>query len=273
MVRAGFSGRVSLLHENRFLLCIGLSWGIALPASAQSGAGSVTLAKAASTGVDGVTVTPPEFPGTINHPRKGFRDYQPADYGLMRRTSIPWNAIEVGTDRLRGPNHRAYEQNYADQGLTDRGSECQAGPLRLAGLERNGRAAARARRSTHLRLRPSGLSRAAAAMGGQARRGLGQRSAHSCRAGGPDRLLGRAPHAGTQGQATATAHRSLPKGVQTQTGAGPASQAGVHACGIWGLLRHLRHVGSLASHEGRGAVSLGWRARCAGRRVRRFNPP
>lgn len=98
MVRAGFSGRVSLLHENRFLLWIGLSWGIALTASAQSGAGSVTRAKAAATGVDGVMVTPPEFPGTINHPRKGYRDDQPDDYGLMRPTSMPWNAIEVGTD-------------------------------------------------------------------------------------------------------------------------------------------------------------------------------
>ena len=58
----------------------------------------MTVAKDASTGVDWVTVAPPEFPGAINNPLKGFRDYQPDGYGLLQRIYIPWNAIEAGTD-------------------------------------------------------------------------------------------------------------------------------------------------------------------------------
>ena len=58
----------------------------------------MTVAKDASTGVDWVTVAPPEFPGAINNPLKGFRDYQPDGYGLLQRIYIPWSAIEAGTD-------------------------------------------------------------------------------------------------------------------------------------------------------------------------------
>jgi len=98
VVRENFSGSVSRMHVKRFLLCSGLVWGIALAASAQSGTGAVTLAKDATTGVDWVTVAPPEFPGAINNPLKGFRDYQPDGYGLLQRIYMPWNAIEVGAD-------------------------------------------------------------------------------------------------------------------------------------------------------------------------------
>lgn len=58
----------------------------------------MTVAKDASTGVDWVTVAPPEFPGAINNPLKGFRDYKPDGYGLLLRIYIPWNVIEGGAD-------------------------------------------------------------------------------------------------------------------------------------------------------------------------------
>ncbi|MGL4420484.1 MAG: alpha/beta hydrolase family protein, partial [Gemmataceae bacterium] len=43
-----------------------------------------------------VTVEPPEFTGAINNPLKGFRDYKPDGYGLLKRTYIKWSDIEVG---------------------------------------------------------------------------------------------------------------------------------------------------------------------------------
>ena len=45
-----------------------------------------------------VTVTPPEFPGAINNPLKGFRDYKQDGYGLLKRQYIKWNDIEVCAD-------------------------------------------------------------------------------------------------------------------------------------------------------------------------------
>ncbi len=45
-----------------------------------------------------VTVTPREFPGAINNPLKGFRDYKRDGYGLLKRQYIKWNEIEVCAD-------------------------------------------------------------------------------------------------------------------------------------------------------------------------------
>jgi hypothetical protein len=45
-----------------------------------------------------VTVIPAEFHGAINNPLKGFRDYKPEGYGLLKRQYIKWNDIEVGAD-------------------------------------------------------------------------------------------------------------------------------------------------------------------------------
>lgn len=45
-----------------------------------------------------VTVAPSEFPGAINNPLKGFRDFKPGGYGLLKRHYIKWNEIEVGAD-------------------------------------------------------------------------------------------------------------------------------------------------------------------------------
>ena len=75
------------------ILCVGVPF-----ASAQSAAGSVSVAKDATTGVDWVTIAPPEFPGAINNPLKGYRAYKPEGYGLLERKYIPWNVIEVGAD-------------------------------------------------------------------------------------------------------------------------------------------------------------------------------
>ena len=86
------------MHVSRVLglfvvLCVGVPY-----TSAQSAAASVRVAKDATTGVEWVTVTPPEFPGAINNPLKGYRAYKPDGYGLLERIYIPWNAIEVGAD-------------------------------------------------------------------------------------------------------------------------------------------------------------------------------
>lgn len=43
-----------------------------------------------------VTVRPPEFQGAINNPLKGFRDYKEGGYGLLMRSYVDWNDIEVG---------------------------------------------------------------------------------------------------------------------------------------------------------------------------------
>ena len=45
-----------------------------------------------------VTVTPPEFPGAINNPLKGFREYKKDGYGLLQRQYIKWNDIEISSD-------------------------------------------------------------------------------------------------------------------------------------------------------------------------------
>ena len=45
-----------------------------------------------------VTVVPPEFPGAINNPLKGFRGYKEDGYGLLERQYIKWNDIEVSAD-------------------------------------------------------------------------------------------------------------------------------------------------------------------------------
>jgi len=45
-----------------------------------------------------VTVAPREFPGAINNPLKGFRDYKKDGYGLLKRQYIKWNEIEVCAD-------------------------------------------------------------------------------------------------------------------------------------------------------------------------------
>ncbi len=45
-----------------------------------------------------VTVAPPEFPGAINNPLKGFRDYKPDGDGLLKRQYIKWSDIEVSAD-------------------------------------------------------------------------------------------------------------------------------------------------------------------------------
>lgn len=75
----------------RMLAFIGLVWGIAHAANAQS-VGSTSIR-------DGwVTVLPPEFHGAINNPLKGFRDYRQDGYGLLKRTYIKWNDIEVCAD-------------------------------------------------------------------------------------------------------------------------------------------------------------------------------
>lgn len=42
-----------------------------------------------------VTVRPKEFPGAINNPLKGFRDYKQDGYGLLRRQYIKWSDIEI----------------------------------------------------------------------------------------------------------------------------------------------------------------------------------
>lgn len=43
-----------------------------------------------------VTVKPPEFEGAINNPLKGFRDYKEGGYGLLVRSYVKWNEIEIG---------------------------------------------------------------------------------------------------------------------------------------------------------------------------------
>lgn len=45
-----------------------------------------------------VTVHPAEFPGAINNPLKGFRDYKKDGYGLIEREYIKWSDIEVSAD-------------------------------------------------------------------------------------------------------------------------------------------------------------------------------
>ncbi len=73
------------------LTWIAFAWVIAQVANAQS-VGGTSLR-------DGwVTVTPREFPGAINNPLKGFRDYKEDGYGLLKRQYIKWNDIEASAD-------------------------------------------------------------------------------------------------------------------------------------------------------------------------------
>jgi hypothetical protein len=74
-------------------LCASLvfGWVLAHAANAQS-SGGVSVR-------DGrVTVSPAEFPGAINNPLKGFRDYKKEGYGLLERKYIKWSEIEVSAD-------------------------------------------------------------------------------------------------------------------------------------------------------------------------------
>ncbi len=68
-----------------------------------------------------VTVTPPEFQGGINNPLKGYRDYKENGYGLLVRTYVGWNAIEMGAgdsvDRIIAHTNKitkAKGQNFED---------------------------------------------------------------------------------------------------------------------------------------------------------------
>jgi hypothetical protein len=45
-----------------------------------------------------VTVNPTEFPGAINNPLEGFRDYKKNGYGLLKRQYVKWNEIELCAD-------------------------------------------------------------------------------------------------------------------------------------------------------------------------------
>jgi len=69
--------------------------GLVMDACAQSGGSALSVAGDSSTGGAWVTVAPAEFPGAINNPLKGFRAYKPEGYGLLQRTYVPWNVIEV----------------------------------------------------------------------------------------------------------------------------------------------------------------------------------
>lgn len=57
-----------------------------------------TLTSAETVSVENgwVTVTPPEYPGAINNPLKGFREFKENGYGLLKRQYIKWEEIEVG---------------------------------------------------------------------------------------------------------------------------------------------------------------------------------
>jgi|GEM_PF-581378 len=45
-----------------------------------------------------VTIIPPAFQGAINNPLKGFRDYKPNGFGLIKRQYVRWNEIELGAE-------------------------------------------------------------------------------------------------------------------------------------------------------------------------------
>jgi hypothetical protein len=77
--------------------CAAVYMGFLL-AAAQAQAGSIASVNGASVRDGWVTVAPPEFPGAINNPLKGFRDYKQNGYGLVVRTYIKWSDIEVGAD-------------------------------------------------------------------------------------------------------------------------------------------------------------------------------
>ncbi len=79
------------------LKCVLIYMGFFL-AVAQAQEASVATVKATSVRDGWVTVAPTEFQGAINNPLKGFRDYKAHGYGLLKRTYIKWNDIEVGAD-------------------------------------------------------------------------------------------------------------------------------------------------------------------------------
>jgi hypothetical protein len=71
--------------------------GCILPITQAHGQAPVTRGETSAR--DGwVTVAPAEFEGAINNPLKGFRDYKEQGYGLLKRTYINWNDIEVGAE-------------------------------------------------------------------------------------------------------------------------------------------------------------------------------
>jgi len=73
---------------NYVLVCLGLMAGVAAAAPADPAADDPVW----------TTVNPTEFPGAINNPLKGFRDYHRNGYGLIIRQYIPWNALEISAD-------------------------------------------------------------------------------------------------------------------------------------------------------------------------------
>lgn len=79
--------RISLLFYLVFIL-----------ASAHAQDGSTAAVNSTSVRDGWVTVSPREFEGAINNPLKGFRDYKQDGYGLLVRTYVEWNSIEVGAD-------------------------------------------------------------------------------------------------------------------------------------------------------------------------------
>ena len=85
--------------KTRYLPLLALLFGVLFPV-ARVQADDEQLSRTIGTSVQNgwVTVTPPEFHGAINNPLKGFRDYQPEGYGLLKRQYIKWNDIEVGAD-------------------------------------------------------------------------------------------------------------------------------------------------------------------------------
>ncbi len=81
--------------NHRFLVAVVVA---ALPTVGRGAAADPPPLRTAGTSVqDGwVTVVPGEFPDAINNPLKGFRDYKPDGYGLVKRAYIRWSDIEVG---------------------------------------------------------------------------------------------------------------------------------------------------------------------------------
>jgi hypothetical protein len=82
-----------MLNRIRLLICMGLALAAAAAHESTSPAVNGLAVR------DGwVTVAPSEFPGAINNPLKGFRDFKPGGYGLLKRHYIKWNEIEVSAD-------------------------------------------------------------------------------------------------------------------------------------------------------------------------------
>lgn len=86
-----------VLQGVRLMALLGISLGIGVSSTADEK--PVTDPGGQTSIRDGwVTVKPLVFDGAINNPLKGFRDYKPGGYGLLKRQYIRWNEIEVGAD-------------------------------------------------------------------------------------------------------------------------------------------------------------------------------